>query len=91
MKKKRVNERLQYQLKFVVDPSLYRTDKERRGAIVRARQMFALSGRSIHGVKIEARWRNPDNPNPRHANWKSTTDRDQSLYGFWLTIAKKVM
>jgi hypothetical protein len=32
-------------------------------------------------VELGIRWRNPDNRNPRHADWKTTDDPGQSLGG----------
>lgn len=51
-------------------------------------QFFATEGRGPfeRGVHIVARWRNPDNKNPRHVNWKTTDDSGQSLEDFYSTL-----
>ena len=82
------SERLEYQLRFFVDPKKFKTKAEVDRAVKEARAHFLNTGDSIPGVRIEGRWRNPDNHNPRHANWKSTEDLGQSLYGFWSTLGK---
>lgn len=81
-------ERLQYQLRFAVDKKRFPTKGDRDNAIAAARKHFLKTGESLPGVKIEARWRNPDNKNPRHSEWKHTTDPDQSLYGFWASLGR---
>jgi hypothetical protein len=37
-------------------------------------------------VRLIARWRNPDNKNPLHANWKTTDDPGQSVEDFYTTL-----
>lgn len=82
------SERLQYQLRFYVSAKRFKTPEARDAAIKSARRLFLQTGRSIAGVRIVARWRNPDNKNPRHADWKTTEDPDQSLHGFWKTLGQ---
>lgn len=84
------SERLQYQYAYEIDPKLAagKTKAEVMAIVKRAKTHFLATGESIKGVKIIIRWRNPDNPNPRHANWKSSEDPDQSLYDVWETLGK---
>jgi hypothetical protein len=89
-KGRQFRERLQYQLRYIVDRVMFPAREEADKAVERAKRQFQQTGRSIPGVKIEARWRNPDNRQRRHQEWKSTTDSDQSLVGFWVSIGKKV-
>ena len=84
------SERLQFSLLFHVSRKKFKTREEADRAVTQARQHFIATGRSIAGVKITARWRNPDNRNPLHANWKTTDDAGQSLHGFWKTITQRV-
>lgn len=88
MSNKGRSERLQFQLRFFVDPKIFKTREAVDKAVKDARRHFLATGRSIRGVEIEARWRNPDNRNLRHADWKETTDPGQSLYDFWKTLGK---
>jgi len=87
-KSRQYRERLQFQLRYMVDRDLYPTREDADDVIARAREYFLESGEELHGVKIEGRWRNPDNKNPKHANWKSTKDKGQSLFDFWKTLGK---
>jgi len=81
-------ERLQYQLRFHVDPKRFKTAAARAKAVSQARAHFINTGKEIKGVRIEARWRNPDNKNPKHVDWKTTSDRGQGLFDFWKTLGK---
>lgn len=81
-------ERLQYQLKFLVDKKQFKTKDAAEDAIADARRHFLTTGKESSGVRIVARWRNPDNRNPLHAEWKTTEDAGQSLYEFWTTLGK---
>ena len=82
------SERLQTQLLFFADRRKFKTREEVDAAVAKARRHFLSTGKSIAGVRIVARWRNPDNKNPRHADWKTTEDSGQSLFDFWNTIQK---
>jgi hypothetical protein len=82
-------ETLQTQFRYLVDPSRFRTRAEVEAAVLKARANFDRIGRSIAGVKIVARWRNPDRTNPNAARWKTTEDPGQSLHEFWETISKR--
>lgn len=82
-KKSKQSEKLDWQLKFYVVPAKH---KDLQAAISRAREHFFETGKSIPGVKIVGRWRNPDNKNPLHADWKSTEDPGQSLKAFHKTL-----
>ena len=81
-------ERLQYQLRFVIDKTMFKTKAAAEDAAAAARKHFLATGHDSPGVKIIARWRNPDNRNPKHADWKTTEDPGQSLYDFWATLGK---
>lgn len=78
-------ESLEYQLAYVVrrkeHPNVPRAKRE-------ARLYFLRTGENIPGVRIIAKWRNPENKNPLHANWKTTEDPGHSLMDFWLTLHK---
>ncbi len=87
-KGRQYRERLQFQLRFFVDPRKFTTPEARDAAVQKARAHFMRTGKELKGVRIEGRWRNPDNANPRHANWKTTNDSGQSLFEFWRTLGK---
>jgi glucan biosynthesis protein len=88
------SERLQYQLRFYVDfkklkiAGDFPKEVAAKIATEEARRRFIATGKSIPGVRIVVRWRNPDNRNPRHADWKTTEDPDQSLFGLWKTLGQ---
>lgn len=82
------SERLQYQLRFFADRSKFKTREEAEAAIKAARAKFLRTGKESAGVRIVARWRNPDNQNPRHADWKTTEEPGQNLFDFWKTLGK---
>ena len=84
------SERLDFQFFFFLDPKKFKTAEDREEATKKARKHFLQTGKSIAGVRIVARWRNPDNKNPLHANWKTSDDPGQSLEGFYKTITKRV-
>ena len=82
-----MSERLQYQLATYVNRRLYEDDDEADVARVEAIQEFLETGETnVPGVKIVARWRNPDRRNRNRARWKTTEERGQSLYEFWNTL-----
>jgi hypothetical protein len=93
-KKSKVPERLQWQLSYHVDVDKLQIRGDMpvqvavNAAVEAARAHFMATGHSIPGVKIVGRWRNPDNRNPRHADWKTTEDSGQSLSGFWQTLGR---
>jgi len=82
------SERLQYQLKFQISRKHAKTAEQAEALKKKAVKQFFKTGESIDGVKITARWRNPDNKNARHANWKTTDDPGQSLEDFFQTLHK---
>lgn len=84
--KKRKSELLQYQLRYVIDRQKYGTKDKALQAAARARKHFLKTGDEIDGVRIVARWRNPNNKTAEHANWKSTEDPGQSLSDFYKTM-----
>lgn len=67
---------------------MFPTPAERDAAIARAWAHYLRTGREIAGVKIIVRWRNPDNRNPAHADWKTSEDSGQSLFDVWKTLGK---
>jgi hypothetical protein len=76
---------LESQLVFVIDKALlkkYTVPEIRQKAL----EYFDEHGEEMDGVHMIGRWRNPDDPNPRHANWKTSDDEDQSLEDFFATI-----
>lgn len=80
------SERLQYSFGYVIDPRLW-PDRDEAKAI--ARDIFFRTegaGPYPKGIRLIARWRNPDNRNPRHANWKTTEDDGQNLIDFYFTL-----
>ena len=82
-----MSERLQYQLATYVNRRIYEDDDEADEARAEAMREFLETGQaSVRGVKIVARWRNPDRKNRHKARWKTTEDADQSLYEFWNTL-----
>ncbi len=87
-RKKQFRELLQYQVKYSVDKRVFKTREKAQDATERALRHFLKTGDTINGVKITARWRNPNNKNPKHANWKTTDDVGQSLHDFWQTLHK---
>lgn len=81
------SERLQVQVAAYVNRRIYKSDESAERARVKAMRQFLRTGEvTVRGVKIVARWRNPDNRNWRHKNWKTTEDSDQSLEEFWETM-----
>lgn len=81
-------ERLEYQVQCRMDRKKFPTMDKARAAQQKAMEHFLETGRSIGGVKITARWRNPDNKNRKHSEWKTTEDSGQSLGAFWKTLHK---
>jgi hypothetical protein len=79
-----VSERLQYQIAVYVDRVKFKSDAAAEKARVRAIRHFIKHGESIDGVKIVARWRNPDRKVGRE--WKTTEDAGQSLEDFHQTL-----
>lgn len=82
-----MSEKLQYQVAAYVNRNIYKSDASAERARVRAmREFLRTGGATVRGVKIVARWRNPDNRNWRHKNWKTTEDPGESLQEFWETL-----
>jgi hypothetical protein len=87
LRKPKKSEVLQYQVAAYVNARRYKTPEARERARDKAMRQFLRTGRqTVPGVKLVARWRNPDNRNWRHANWKTTEQPGQSLYDFWGTL-----
>lgn len=85
-KKARKSERLEYRFKYQIERSLFPTPEAARLAVKLAREQFLDDGTEIDGVHVIAAWRNPDNRNPYHANWKTSDDPGQSLEGVFRTL-----
>lgn len=77
--KKRKSELLQYKFKYQIDKRRFPTPDDARRAVQLARDQFLIDGSEIPGVHVIASWRNPNNQNPEHANWKTSDDVGQSL------------
>lgn len=81
------SERLQVQVAAYVNRRIYKSQESADRAHARAMREFLRTGRvTVRGVKVVGRWRNPDNRQWRHRNWKTTEDADQSLEEFWETL-----
>jgi ligand-binding sensor domain-containing protein len=79
------SERLQVQLGAYVSRRRYPKAADRERARKRAIRQFLRTGEAhVPGVRLVARWRNPDRRSGIH--WRVTTDPDQSLYEFWSTL-----
>jgi hypothetical protein len=60
-------------------------------AVLRAAwDRYLSEGEETPGVHLIGSWRNPNNKNPKHSNWKTSDDEGQSLEGFFGTIAQRV-
>jgi hypothetical protein len=63
--------------------------EERRQLLHQAASHAIRTGEELPGVQLIGRWRNPENKNPLHSNWKSTQMDGQQLTGpkgFFATI-----
>lgn len=96
--KGRKKETLEVRAVWKTIPFPKRLSKRRRAELAprlarAAWDMWLESGELPEGFELRVEWRNPDNRNPRHADWKSSDDGDQSLdaardtlnRGDWLT------
>jgi hypothetical protein len=81
-----MSEPLEYQVGIYIDSEVYPTKEAQAKAHKKAMRHFIRTGEEINGVRIVARWRNPDNKNERHSNWKKTTNAGQSLADFHYTL-----
>jgi hypothetical protein len=54
-----------------------------------AASYYLQHGTEMEGVHLIGIWRNPDNRNPLHANWKNSDEHIQGLGGFFETIIKQ--
>jgi hypothetical protein len=81
-----MGEPLEFQVGLYIDSKRFNTARSQEQARVRAMKHFLKTGEEIPGVKIVARWRNPENKNPAHANWKTTNDAGQSIGDFYKTL-----
>jgi hypothetical protein len=89
-KKGRKSERLIYKLTARFrDPGLFAGQNL---AVVASRAIrdYMATGEHTPGVQLIGWWRNPDNKNPLHSNWKRSADEGQSLEGFRKTILERV-
>lgn len=85
-KKPRRSERLQTQASYKVSRAMYPTKEAAAAAVRDARRAFLRDGVEIPGVHTVIRWRNPDNKNPAHADWKTSDDERQSLQDAFNTL-----
>jgi hypothetical protein len=85
----RRSERLQVQFQFRVDKSAFASRSEAEAAIKRAKEEMVIGADpdAVPGVHVIIRWRNPDNQNPKHADWKTSDDAGQSPEGAVRTLA----
>lgn len=88
-KKGRKSESLVYGMRVRVNPRMF-PGRDLASVASEAKARFLEDGEETDGVRIIGRWKNPNNRNPRHANWKYSSDADQSLEGFFETILQKV-
>ena len=79
------SERLVSKVRYQISRRLLETDSA-ENIRARALEYFEEHGEEMPGVHMIGLWKNPDNRNPKHANWKSSDDADQSLAGFFNTI-----
>jgi hypothetical protein len=88
--KKRRSERLVYkQTARFRNPALFAGENLAEVA-KHAWARYLETGEQTRGVELIGSWKNPNNKNPLHANWKRSTDRKQSLEGFRRTILDRV-
>lgn len=80
------SERLEYKFRYIIDKARFKTQDDARRAVQMARDQFLADGSEIDGVHVIASWRNPDNRNPLHANWKTSEDQGQSLEDVFKTL-----
>lgn len=86
--KRRKSEKVVVGITVLVDRAIYPTG--RVSIAEQARREFLETGEEMEGVKIIGRWKNPNNKNPRHSNWKTSEDDGQSLGGFHKTIIQRI-
>lgn len=81
------SERLEYGLRYEIDRTRF-AGEDLNEVKQRAKDHFLKTeGKSqLHGVHIIGRWRNPDNKNPLHSDWKTTDDPGHSLSAFYRTF-----
>jgi hypothetical protein len=88
-KKGRKSERLEFRIGVKsIDPRILR-GHDRADVATAAVKHFIRTGEETPGVKLVGRWRNPDNKNPLHKNWKTSEDDSQDLDGFYRTIVQR--
>jgi len=88
--RKRKSERLEWKIRYRFSPAALRgTNPE---ALKRkALKHFRDTGEQLKGTKIIIAWRNPDNKNPLHANWKTSEDAGQTLGAAFTTLHGSMM
>lgn len=82
-------ERLERKLVFRVSRELLQDGGNATEIAREARRYFVETGQETEGVHVIGMWRNPDNKNPLHSNWKTSDDDGQSLEGFYRTIVQR--
>lgn len=88
-KKRKKSEPLEWQTKYKIARRLLK-DRSKEEVIADAIAYFLEEGEEMPGVHIIGRWRNPENKNPKHRNWKTSDDSGQSLQGYFDTIIQRV-
>jgi hypothetical protein len=90
-KQPRKSERLEWKFSYRVSRRVYPDPIAAKAAIEIAREEFLETGDpdAIKGIHVTGLWRNPDNNNPRHRQWKTSDDPDQSPSGFIKTIMER--
>jgi hypothetical protein len=81
-KGKRKSESLQWKVKYRFTARYLReTGQTPAEARIAALKYFEENGEELPGTHIIVSWRNKNNKNPLHANWKTSDDQGQSLGG----------
>ena len=87
------NERLEFTIGFRIDrrKTAGASPAQLRRAMAQAKEAFLDDGDpdALDGIHVYGKWRNPDNKNPLHSNWKTSDDPGQSPSGFIKTIMER--
>ena len=86
---KRKSERYEIHYGGRVHPSILR-GRDPRAVLAEAWQRYTDEGEETSGVHLIGKWRNPDNKNPKHSNWKTTDDEGQTLEKFHTSATERV-
>ncbi len=90
-KQPRESERLEWKLRYRMDREQHPDPKKAAGLMRAAKEYFLEDGDpdAIPGIHVVGLWRNPDNKNALHRQWKTSDDPDQSVSGFIKTIMER--